>query len=51
MSRRVAVIGGGIVGLSSALYLRRAGAEVTLYDRALPAQETSIWNAGVLATS
>jgi D-amino-acid dehydrogenase len=51
MTLRVAVVGAGIVGLSTAIYLRRAEVEVTLYDRAAPGRETSIWNAGVLATS
>ncbi len=48
---RVAVIGAGIVGLSAALHLRLAGAETMLLDRAVPGRETSVWNAGVLATS
>ncbi|MGH9278176.1 MAG: protoporphyrinogen/coproporphyrinogen oxidase, partial [Acidimicrobiales bacterium] len=29
---RVAVVGGGITGLATAWYLRRRGAEVTLYE-------------------
>lgn len=49
MSRHVAVIGAGIVGVSSAIWLRRMGAEVTLIDRAGPASGTSHGNAGVLA--
>ena len=51
MTLRVAVVGAGIVGLSAAIYLRRAGVEVTVFDRAFPGRETSVWNAGVLATS
>ena len=51
MTQRVAVVGAGIVGLSAAIYLQRTDAEVTVFDRAVPGRETSIWNAGVLATS
>lgn len=51
MTGRIAVVGAGIVGLSAAIYLRRAAVEVTVFDRAFPGRETSIWNAGVLATS
>jgi len=49
MTRHVAVIGAGIVGVSSAIWLRRAGVEVTLIDRAAPGTGTSHGNAGVLA--
>lgn len=48
--RQVAVIGAGIVGVSTAIWLRRAGAEVTLIDRAAPGSGTSHGNAGVLAS-
>jgi glycine/D-amino acid oxidase-like deaminating enzyme len=50
MTRRVAVIGAGIVGVSTAIWLRRAGAEVTLIDRGAPGTGTSHGNAGVLAS-
>ena len=36
MTRHVAVIGAGIVGISTAIWLRRAGAEVTVVDRGKP---------------
>ena len=49
MNRHVAVIGAGIVGISSAIWLRRAGVEVTVIDRGLPGTGTSHGNAGVLA--
>lgn len=49
MTRHVAVIGAGIVGVSTAIWLCRAGAEVTLIDRAPPGTGTSHGNAGVLA--
>ena len=51
MTGRVAVVGAGIVGLSAAIYLRQAGLGVAVFDRAFPGRETSVWNAGVLATS
>ena len=50
---KVGVVGGGIVGLSTAEWLRRDGHEVTLIDRndpGTPAQ-TSYGNAGILAAS
>ncbi|MEX3014106.1 NAD(P)/FAD-dependent oxidoreductase [Gymnodinialimonas hymeniacidonis] len=43
------VIGAGIVGVSTAIWLRRAGVEVTLVDRGAPGQGTSYGNAGVIA--
>lgn len=48
--RHVAVIGAGIVGVSAAIWLRRAGARVTLIDREGPAAGTSFGNAGILAS-
>lgn len=53
MTQRVAVIGAGIVGVSSAEWLRRSGQKVTLVDRndpGVPAQ-TSYGNAGILAAT
>ncbi|MBJ3778307.1 NAD(P)/FAD-dependent oxidoreductase [Acuticoccus mangrovi] len=47
---KVAVIGAGIVGVSTALWLQRDGAEVILIDRVGPAEGTSYGNAGVLAS-
>lgn len=49
MTQHVAVIGAGIVGVSTAIWLRRLGADVTLIDRAAPGTGTSHGNAGVLA--
>lgn len=43
------VIGAGICGLSAALWLRRAGHEVTLIDRDGPGAGASFGNAGLLA--
>ncbi|MDJ0822419.1 MAG: FAD-dependent oxidoreductase [Paracoccaceae bacterium] len=47
--QHVAVIGAGIVGVSTAIWLRRFGAEVTLIDRGAPEGRASYGNAGVLA--
>ncbi len=49
MSQHVIVIGGGIVGASTALWLLRSGVQVTVIDRAGWASGTSQGNAGVLA--
>lgn len=47
---RVIVLGGGVVGTTSAWYLRQAGFEVTVFDRQPgPALETSFANAGQLS--
>src|SRR5210317_1752985 len=50
MTQHVLVIGAGIVGVSTGIWLRRAGAEVTIVDRAGPGEGTSHGNAGVLAS-
>ena len=49
VTRHVVVVGAGIVGVSSAIWLQRAGAQVTIIDRAEPGKGTSHGNAGVLA--
>lgn len=46
---QIIVAGAGIVGVSCAIWLQRAGHEVTIVDRAGPARGTSHGNAGVLA--
>ncbi|WP_206998872.1 D-amino acid dehydrogenase [Trinickia mobilis] len=47
---RVVVLGSGVVGVTSAYYLARAGHEVTVIDRAAgPALETSFANAGQIS--
>jgi D-amino-acid dehydrogenase len=44
------VIGGGIIGVTTAYFLRQAGCEVTLIERnSGVAQETSFANAGIIA--
>jgi len=47
---RVVVLGSGVVGVTSAWYLRQAGHDVTVIDRQPgPAQETSAGNAGQIS--
>jgi D-amino-acid dehydrogenase len=50
-SKTVAIVGAGIVGVSTAIWLQRAGHKVILIDRAGPAEGTSYGNGGVLASS
>ena len=47
--KHILIAGAGIVGVSSAIWLQRAGFRVTIVDRAGPASGTSHGNAGVLA--
>lgn len=47
----ILVVGAGIVGVSTAIWLQRAGKRVTLVDRAGPAAAASFGNAGVLASA
>lgn len=49
-TRHVAVIGAGIVGVSTAIWLLRDGHKVTLIDRKGPGEGTSHGNGGVLAS-
>ncbi|MGQ1510136.1 D-amino acid dehydrogenase [Acinetobacter baumannii] len=47
---RVIVLGSGVIGVASAYYLARQGAEVTVLDRQSgPAEETSFCNAGQIS--
>ena len=46
---KVAVIGAGIVGVSTANWLVKYGQQVTLYDRTEPGNEASFGNAGTYA--
>lgn len=48
--RPIVVIGAGIVGISTAIWLQRDGHEVVLIDREGPAAGTSYGNGGVLAS-
>jgi glycine/D-amino acid oxidase-like deaminating enzyme len=49
MTQPIIVIGAGIVGVSTAIWLARAGRKVTLVDRGAPGMGTSYGNGGVLA--
>ena len=50
MSKNIVVIGGGIMGLSSAYYLQNEGHQVTVIDRqAYSGEETSFANAGQIS--
>ncbi len=48
---RVAVIGGGIIGLLSAYHLRKRGADVIVIDKGKAGQACSVGNAGWLVPS
>ena len=48
-ANQVAVIGAGIAGVSSAIWLQREGFDVVLIDRLDPGEGASFGNAGVLA--
>ncbi|MCY4308888.1 MAG: FAD-binding oxidoreductase [Rhodobacteraceae bacterium] len=47
--KQIIVVGSGIAGVSTALWLQRFGENVTLMDRSAPGEGTSFGNAGVLA--
>lgn len=49
-AKTIAIIGAGIVGVSTAIWLQRDGHRVILIDRAGPAEGTSFGNGGVLAS-
>jgi len=49
-AKNVVIVGAGIVGVSTALWLQRDGHRVTLIDRLGPAEGTSYGNGGVLAS-
>lgn len=51
MTRKVVIVGAGVVGLGCASYLQRMGAEVTMIDRVAPGMSTSYGNAGGIATT
>ena len=51
MSKNVVIIGGGIVGLSSAYFLHQSGHEVTVIDKAGITDGASFVNAGYITPS
>lgn len=51
-SRKVGVLGAGIIGITTAWWLHKKGFEVTVFERqALPASETSFANGGQVSAS
>lgn len=48
---KVAIVGGGIIGLSSAYYLRRQGHEVSVFDQRDGSDNCSYGNAGYICPS
>jgi D-amino-acid dehydrogenase len=51
MSKKVIIIGGGIIGLSTAYYLQKEGHHVTVIDKANFSEGTSHINAGYITPS
>ena len=51
MSKTVVIVGGGLVGLSSALFLTEAGADVTIIDRDALGSGAARGNAGFMCTA
>lgn len=47
--RSVAIVGAGIVGVATAIWLQRAGHDVTIVDPKGPGEATSFGNGGILA--
>ncbi|MGZ8212583.1 MAG: FAD-dependent oxidoreductase, partial [Burkholderiales bacterium] len=47
----ITIIGAGIVGIATAIYLQRDGHRVTVVDRDEPGRGTSFGNAGSIAPS
>lgn len=49
--KHVGIVGGGIIGLSSAYYLQQAGYQVTIFDQTVIADGCSYGNAGMIVPS
>src|SRR6218665_241022 len=48
---KIAIVGGGIIGLSTAYYLQREGHDITVFDRGDLSESCSIGNAGMIVPS
>jgi glycine/D-amino acid oxidase-like deaminating enzyme len=51
LGKHIAIIGAGVVGLATAVRLRREGYRVSLFDPAEPGSQTSSGNAGLIMTA
>src|SRR5882757_7034018 len=51
MSNKAVIIGGGIIGLSSAYYLHQSGWEIIILDKGLLEDNCSFGNAGMIVPS
>jgi glycine/D-amino acid oxidase-like deaminating enzyme len=51
LGKHIAVVGAGVVGLATAVRLRREGYRVSLYDPENPGSRTSSGNAGLIMTA
>lgn len=51
MSKRVTIIGGGIIGITTAYYLVKAGCEVMIMDKGNGEEGCSFGNAGYISPS
>ena len=51
MSKNIVIIGGGIVGLSSAYYLQKSGHQVTVIEKSDFTEGASFVNAGYITPS
>jgi len=49
--KKIAIVGGGVIGLCSAYYLQKAGHEVTIFDEGNLDNTCSIGNAGMIVPS
>jgi len=49
MNQKIAIVGAGVIGMSAARVLQRAGADVTVYDPEEPGAVCSFGNAGNIA--
>ncbi len=51
MSKQVVIVGGGVIGLSSAFYLQKAGYQVTVIEKGDITDGASFGNAGYVSPS
>lgn len=51
MNRNIIIIGGGVIGLTTSLYLTRNGFKVTIIEKKKKGYEASSKNAGLIVPS